>query len=179
MSEWIRGYNEAVRSLPLSVLPVFFGSLCNDVCNIIRQYEDRNVFDVLHERLIGIERYQSEVHLHGYEYFTRMTHEFVWWCDIPFLRSLLFTFFHSERQIALKFDAPIPTREEAETWRPLLSIFWTSVLQMDLPILHLDSYDLLVFLKSDNNETITADLRQFLTVRHFRFRIDDYSLSPP
>lgn len=68
-------------------------TICRDVSEIIRQYHDRSVFDVLHEHFIGIERYEYELTLHGEDYFNRMASDFAWFCNMPMIRSSVFVFY--------------------------------------------------------------------------------------
>lgn len=181
MVEWVKQYNAAIKSLPRSILPFLFPiELCKDVCDIIRQYHDRSAFDVLHERLVGIERYEYEMSLHGYDYFTERAHYFSEWCDISFVRTPLYLFYGLERNIALTFQHFIPTLHEARRWQPVLLMFWTSSVQMDLPLEPIAVYGTceLELLKRKDMEglNVTSHLRQWLATR-IRFRQDEDYLS--
>lgn len=179
MSNWIKSYNTTIASFPRSIfsyhqhlLPM---KLCKDVCEIIRQYHDRSVFDVLHERLIGIERYEFELNLHGEDYFARMANDFALFCNMPMVRSFVFVFYHlhqSDERLKF-FETMIPTREEAQTWHPLLVTFWTAVIQMDYPLLSYcslrGSYDLAVLHPSPS----PPNLLVFVKNGGLRFRMDE------
>lgn len=171
MVEWLKGYHAAISSFHQSILHrVLPSTLCKDVCNIIRQYHDRNVFDVLHEHLVGIERYEFEMslHLHGYAFMTEMAAYLASWCAMTLVRSRLFVFYALKHGISLKFQDLIPHRQEAETWRPILLMFWTSTIQMDLPKLHFiytqKSHDLETLLGDDHCMKMTSDLRHFFSI---------------